>query len=111
MAKFYGAIGYALPKEIRPGYWADEIVEKNYRGDIVMDQRRWQPDDKVNDDLNLDNSVSIVADGYAYENIGNMKYIVWNNAPWKIQSLSINRPRVVIQIGGIYNGARPTKSP
>lgn len=110
MAKFYGVIGYALPKEIRPGYWGDEIVERKYRGDIVLDQRRWQSADKVNDDLNIDNSISIVADQYAYDNSGVMKYIVWNNTPWKVQSFSINRPRIVIQIGGIYNGERPSGS-
>ena len=111
MAKFYGAIGYARQEESKPGVWTDEIIEKNYRGDVVLDQRRWRPAEKVNDDINLDNSISIIADEYAYSNIGNMKYIVWNNTPWKIQSFSISRPRIVIQIGGIYNGERPPKSP
>ena len=68
-------------------------------------------DQKINDDINLDNSISIVADAYAHANVGVMKYIVWNNTPWKIQSFSINRPRIVIQIGGIYNGERPIESP
>lgn len=111
MAKFYGAIGYARQEETRPGVWTSVIVEKNYRGDVVLDQRRWQPDAKANDDLNLDNSISIIADEYAYTNLGTMKYIVWNGVPWKIQSFSINRPRIVIQIGGVYNGKRPPKSP
>lgn len=111
MAKFNGAIGYALPRETAPGVWTDKIVEKKYRGDVILDKRRWQPADKVNDDLNIDNSISIMADTYAYQNLGNMKYIVWDGIAWKIQSLSINRPRVVLQIGGVYNGERPTKSP
>lgn len=111
MAKFYGAIGYALSQETVPGVWEDVVIEKKYRGDVVLDQRRWRAEEKVNDDLNLDNSISIIANAYAYNNIGTMKYIVWNNTPWKIQSFSINRPRIVIQIGGIYNGERPTESP
>lgn len=111
MAKFSGSIGYALPKESKPGVWIDEIVEKNYRGDVVLDQRRWRPGEKANDDLNIDNSISIIANTYAYDNIGNMKYIVWNNTPWKIQSFIISRPRIVIQIGGIYNGERPPATP
>ena len=111
LAKFYGAIGYALLAESTPGVWMDTIVEKTYRGDIIMDQRRWQSSEKVNDDVNIDNSISIIADAYAYANIGLMKYIVWNNVAWKIQSFSINRPRIVIQIGGVYNGERPSKSP
>ena len=111
MAKFHGAIGYALLEESSPGVWIDTIVEKNYRGDIVLDQRRLQSSENLNDNINIDNSISILADAYAYENLGFMKYIVWNNVAWKIQSFSINRPRIVLQIGGVYNGERPIKSP
>ena len=108
LAKFYGAIGYALSRERSPGVWVDEILEKNYRGDVVLDQRRFNASDKVNDDINIDNSISIVADAYAYANVGYMRYVVWNGVAWRIQSFSINRPRLVIQIGGIYNGERPS---
>ena len=111
LAKFYGAIGYALLEESSPGVWIDTIVEKNYRGDIILDQRRFQSSENLNDNINIDNSISILADAYAYENLGFMKYIVWNNVAWKIQSFSINRPRIVLQIGGVYNGERPIKSP
>jgi len=111
MAKFHGSIGYATQIESAPGVWEDQITEKNYRGDVVLDQRRWQPSDKLNDDLNLDNSISIIADAYAYQNFGNIKYIIWNGSAWKIQSLSINRPRIILQIGGVYNGKRPPVSP
>ena len=106
MAKFYGAIGYALQTEQRPGVWVDTIVEKKYRGDVILDQRRWQSAEKVNDNLNLDNTISILADAYAYTNSGNMKFIVWNDTAWKIQSINIKRPRIIIQIGGVYNGKR-----
>ena len=111
MAKFHGAIGYALLEESSPGVWIDTIIEKNYRGDIILDQRRFQSSENLNDNINIDNSISILADAYAYENLGFMKYIVWNNVAWKIQSFSINRPRIVLQIGGVYNGERPIKSP
>ena len=111
MAKFYGAIGYALLEESSPGVWIDTIVEKNYRGDIILDQRRFQSSENLNENINTDNSISILADAYAYENLGFMKYIVWNNVAGKIQSFSINRPRIVLQIGGVYNGERPIKSP
>ena len=104
MAKFYGAIGYAIPSQTSPGVWQDEIVEKVYRGDIVLDQRRWQKSEGVNDNLNLDNSVSIIADAFAYENAGVIKYIVIDGAKWCIQSVRADRPRLVLQIGGLYNG-------
>ena len=112
MARFYGPIGYAFDSvETEPGVWSPLIVEKNYRGDVILNQVRNQPGDTINDNVNIDNSISIIADAYAYDNIGFIKYIVWKNVAWKIQSFSINRPRIVLQIGGIYNGERPPKPP
>ena len=104
MAKFYGAIGYAIPVETKPGVWKDQITEKSYRGDFVLNQQRWQQSEKVNDDLHLDNSISVVADVFAYSNLGFMRYVVMGGKKWKITSLAINRPRIVLQIGGLHNG-------
>jgi hypothetical protein len=104
MAKYSGMIGYAIQSETAPGVWEDQIVEKSYRGDIILNQQRWQQSEGANDNLNLDNSISVIADLYAYSNIGFMKYIVMNGKKWKITSLAINRPRIVLQIGGLYNG-------
>lgn len=104
MAKFHGAIGYALDAETKPGVWEQVVTEKVYRGDVVLNQQRWQSTEQVNDTHNIDNSISIVADPFAYANIGHMKYIVWMGEKWKIQSLSVVRPRIVLQIGGVYNG-------
>ena len=104
MAKFSGKIGYAIQVESKPGVWTNQIVEKSYRGDYVLKQQRWETTEAVNNNLTLDNSVSIIADPYAYTNLGFMKYIIIGGKKWKISSLAINRPRIVIQIGGIYNG-------
>ena len=110
MGKFYGGVGYAIQVENPPGsgVWKDQIVEKNYRGDVILNQQRWEKTEGVNDNLTLDNSISIVADTFAYENFGCIKYVVWNGRKWKIQSLAINRPRIVLQIGGLYNGRKTT---
>lgn len=104
MAKFYGEVGYAVPMQTVPGVWEDQIVKLNYRGDVVLNQQRWQPSGEVNDNLNLDNSISIVADELAYANFGYIKYVVWNGCKWEVKSLSVTRPRIILRIGGIYNG-------
>ena len=103
MAKFYGVIGYVIQTETAPGVWQDKVTEKTYRGDVILNQQRWQKSENLNDDLNVDNSISIIADPFAFENLGHIKYIKWMGSKWKIQSLSINRPRIILQIGGIYN--------
>ncbi len=108
MAKYHGEIGYKISKEIRPGYWDDVIVERTYRGDIVRDSRRWSPTDQVTDDLTLNNSISILADAFAYMNFHRILYIKWMGSYWKIQFAEVQRPRLILTIGGIYNG--PTEN-
>lgn len=104
MAKFYGVIGYAIQTETSPGVWENQITEKSYRGDVILSQQRWQKTEEVNNALDLDNSISIIADAYAYTNSGFMKYLVWHSQKWNIKSLNISRPRIILQIGGLYNG-------
>lgn len=104
MAKFYGAIGYVTNQETVPGVWEDVEVERFYRGDVILNQQRWQKSEGAINNLNIDNSISIIADEFAYAHLGHIKYIIWNGQKWQIQSLSVNRPRIVLQIGGLYNG-------
>ena len=107
LARFSGVIGYALTVESSPGVWSNQIVEKKYRGDIISNQRQIQPGENLNDNVTIENSISIIANAYAYENIGIMKYVVMYNAAWKIKSFSVERPRISITIGEVYNGERP----
>ncbi len=104
MAKFNGEIGYAIQEETAPGVWIDQITKKNYRGDVISYSQRWEKSENVNDNFTIDNSISIIADEYAYANSGRIKYIIWQGQKWSIKSLSVNRPRIVLQIGGVYNG-------
>lgn len=103
MAKFYGAIGYALQQETVPGVWENSVIERTYRGDVTLSQFRWQASENFNDNLNVDNALSILADDFAYEHLENIVYVVWHGSKWKVQSFSIKRPRLVLQIGGLYN--------
>ena len=105
MAKFKGEIGYAVPVETAPGVWDDQITKKDYRGDVLSHSQRWEKSENVNDNFTIDNSISIIADEYAYANFGRIKYIMWQGQKWCIKSMAVNRPRIVLQIGGVYNGA------
>lgn len=76
MAKFYGKIGYANTVETKPGVYEEQIVERSYYGDLIRNTRRLQSADKVNDDINISNEISIVADPYATNNFHTMRYAV-----------------------------------
>lgn len=104
MAKFYGKIGYAVPKETAPGVWSEEITTRSYRGDVLRNTRRWESNENLNDNLNINNLISIVADAFAYENFFSMRYIEWMGSKWKVTNVEVQRPRLILTIGGVYNG-------
>lgn len=103
--KFYGKVAYAVLEEVVPGKWKETITERQYRGDITRVSRRLQTTDKVNDDIRINNEIRILADAFAYQNFQNIRYIVWMGTKWKVESVTVDRPRLVLQIGGEYNGS------
>lgn len=104
MAKFYGVIGYAIQVETVPGVWEDQIIERNYRGDVLQNMNRWQSSEQVNDNFAIDNKLSIISDPFVYENFQHIKYIRWMGANWKVTKVEILRPRLILTTGGVYNG-------
>lgn len=106
MAKFYGEIGYAKIVETEPGVWEERIVKRNYYGDIIRNTRSLQASDNVNDNINISNEISIVADPYANENFHSMRYVYFMGAKWKITSVEVKYPRLILSIGGLYNNVQ-----
>ena len=108
MAKFYGAIGYSEGSvETKPGVWVDDIVEHNYYGDVIRNSRQLTDGEKVNDDLSVSNSISIVADAYAREHFFAMRYIKWAGTLWKVDDVVVQSPRLILRLGGVYHGPTP----
>ena len=104
MAKFYGKIGYAVTIETEPGVWVEQIIERSYYGDIIRNVRKLQTSDQVNDDINISNEISIVADPFAYQNFHSMRYAEYMGTRWKVQSIEVSYPRLILSVGGVYNG-------
>lgn len=104
MAKFYGNIGYGVSAETRPGVWDEIITEKPYYGDVNKLSRRLRTDDKVVDDINIANEISILADPFAYENFSTIKYVEYMGAKWKVTNVEVKFPRLILVTGGLYNG-------
>lgn len=106
--KFYGAIGYGESVETTPGVWEDDIVEYNYYGDVVKNSRGLQESgEKVNDDLTVNNSISIVADAYANEHFHAIRYIRWAGTLWKVSDVDASQPpRLILRLGKVYNGPK-----
>jgi hypothetical protein len=106
MAKFSNKIGYATSIETSPGVWTDQITERTYTGDVLRDSKQWKENSQANDDLTISNRISIIADPFAYEHLLAMRYVIWSGVYWKVTSMELQRPRIILSLGGAYNGIK-----
>ena len=104
MAKYYGKIGFAESVESAPGVYVEKIVERNYYGELVRNSRRLQSANQLNDNINISNEISIVADPYADKNFHMMRYIEFMGTKWKISNVEVQPPRLILTAGGVWNG-------
>ena len=104
MAKFYGKIGYAETLETSPGVWQEQITERDYFGDLNRNTRTAQSSNQLNDNINISNEISIRADPFANKNFHLMRYVEYMGAKWKITNVEVQYPRLILTVGGVYNG-------
>lgn len=102
--KYYGIIGYGMTVEKNPGVYEEEITERSYFGDITRSSIKAQTGSKVNEDVLFSNDFSIVADPFAFENFSFIRYIVYAGVKWRVTNVEIQYPRLIISVGGVYNG-------
>lgn len=103
--KYYGKVGFAEQKEVpeNSGIWEEVIVEKSYMGDVKKISRRNQTTEHLNNDITFSNQFSIFADSYAFEHYGFIRYIEWMNSKWSVTNVTVSYPRLILEIGGVYN--------
>ena len=104
MAKFYGVVGYGAGGQTEPGIYDPQIIERSYYGDILSKNWKFESSGNVNDDINIANRISIVADEFAYKNSYAIRYVEFTGARWKVSNIEVQRPRLILTIGGVYNG-------
>lgn len=112
MAKFYGVVGYGETVETPPGsgVWVDSITERSYYGDVTRNARSLQDGEYLNKEISVSNSISIVADGYAHDHIFAIRYVEWSGALWTVSEVEVQSPRLVLRLGGVYNGPTPDRT-
>ena len=109
MPKYFGAVGYVISTEKTDGVWEDTVTEVKYRGDIVRNTVKQTDAGKTNNDISVGNSISIVADPYASAHFFAMRYVTWMGVRWVVSEVEVKRPRLILHLGGRYNG--PTYVP
>jgi hypothetical protein len=107
MARFYDEVGYGTSVETAPGVWEDVIVARKYFGDVLRNTRKLDTGAQVNNDISVGNSISIMADDDAFAHFFNMRYVKWMGARWTVADVEVASPRLILRLGGVYNGPTP----
>lgn len=102
--KFCGTVGYVTFVEKARGVHVPQVTERKYYGDVLKDNRRWDTGQSKNDNLVIGNRFSILADGYALSHLGEIAYVEWMGSKWRVSNIDIERPRLILSVGGLYNG-------
>lgn len=103
MARFYGPIGFAVERETAPGVWRASTEEHTYIGNVTRNGVRWDQGDNMNQPLRVDNAISVIADDYINAHIADIRYVVYKGQRWEVISVQIQRPRIILQIAGVYH--------
>lgn len=104
MSKFTGLVGYVTQGETAPGVWSPVDNPKKMKGDVLRQSSSSQNDNKVNSDISLNHRVSLLGDSYAFTNYYAIKWIELNGRKWEVASVELQRPRIIVTVGGLWNG-------
>jgi hypothetical protein len=105
--RFSGKVGYGVTVETAPGVHVNQMTEYTYFGDVLRNSLKFQSGESVNNDLSVSNSISIVADAYAREHFFAIRYVEWAGTKWSVVDIEQQSPRLILRLGGVYNGPTP----
>ena len=105
MARFHDKVGFLIPiDDQRTGLSTNRVVERPYYGKILEHTRRWESTEHVNDSLSVSNQISITANDYAFKHMSCIAYVRFMGGYWKVSSVRIKGPEIVLTLGGVWNG-------
>ena len=92
MSLFYGPIGFVdtVEEPEGSGIWVEKPIARMYRGEVSRNVKRWDNGDQLNPNLNISNTISIVADPYLNDHLNSIRYIGWLGGYWSISSCRLS---------------------
>ena len=111
MARFHDKVGFLVPYDNQEtGMAGSTVVERSYYGRILEHTRRWESTDHVNDDLVISNQIAITANDYAFKHASSIAFVHWMGCNWKVSSIRVNAPEIILTLGGVWNGQVATSA-
>lgn len=104
MNKWYGKVGYVETAEVEPGTWEEQEAERSYYGELVRNSSKFQTSGGVNDDRDVSVELSIIADPYLDLHFNSIRYVEFMGVKWKVNTVEPKYPRLILSLGGEYNG-------
>lgn len=106
MRKFAGKVGYATTVNKGVGVFVEEFTARTYLGDVIRNEVQVGNGEKVNDDISTGTSISILADGFALNHFKTIRYAEWAGETFKVEGVTLAHPRLILRLGGVYNGPK-----
>lgn len=106
--RFFGEVGFSEGTvETEPGIWEERIVETQLFGEVVQHVTQIRNGDVINSDISVSSSIRVVADAYANDHISAVRYVKWAGTRWEVTEVVPQSPRLLLRLGGVYNGPTP----
>lgn len=102
MSKFYDKIGFVRTSETEPGIWEPIAEEILYSGDVTETTARWDESGRINPDLQINHTISVVMDDYITHNMFALQYVCYMGRRWKASKISVVPPRMILTLGSEY---------
>lgn len=109
--RYYGRIGFRTTEKRSEDsdVYVPTTTFKTYKGDVPRMMSKWKDSQAgINDDIDISNTISIVADAFLSKNYRHIFCVEFAGEFWDVKSIQILPPRLNITIGGVYTGDEPT---
>lgn len=103
--KWFGMVGFntTRPLEEDSDIMIHDVVERPYYGEETRLQSQWKTSGHKNDDKDINTEISIVSDPFACDHFTDIIYVEFMGVKWDVTSVSVQYPRLILSVGGIYN--------
>lgn len=100
--KWFGEIGYFEETENVDGVTTNTFQTQQYYGDIIKNYKTNTDAGTVNEDFDVNNRISVVADPYLIGHFHRIAWITFMDVKFKVHSVELQYPRLIVSLGGVY---------